>query len=272
MKLSVIIPTRNRIETLKNTIAALDKQTMGRNEYEIIISDDNSTDDTYGIYGQYKSSGPMKYVNNNTKPHSWNASVPRNLGALVSDPQTKYLVFVDSDVVMPSDYLLNILENFEENDSRVIVGPYHWGGKNGGIQQEDVRWPKFQEVDRSQTFHAATDGLACFGGSIAFPKSIFWDVKGFSVDTHIGLEDGDMGLKLWKKGYHISYDKRLLGTHQWHETPLDRFPQDMKDHIDALNMKHFHTKDPDYGIVEASRDAYASWGITGWEPPEIWKL
>jgi hypothetical protein len=36
-------------------------------------------------------------------------------------------------------------------------------------------------------------------------------------------------------------------------------------------MKHFNTTDPDYGIIEKSREAYESWGITGWEVPPEWK-
>lgn len=269
--ISVIIPTRNRKDNLIRTVAALDNQQLPRQDYEIIISDDNSTDNTFEVYTQFKSNGRLKYVNNNTKPHSWNASVPRNLGALIADPETRAYVFVDSDVKMPFNYLQTIVNDLDENSNRVIVGPYHWMAKDGEtVAQMDVRWPKFQEVKPEQGFNAATDGLACFGGSIVIPKKIFWDVMGFSVDTHIGLEDGDMGLKLWKRGHSVSYDKRLLGYHQWHETPADRFPADMKKHINKLNQKHFGTDDPDYGIIEASREAYEAWGITGWEPPQEW--
>jgi hypothetical protein len=76
-----------------------------------------------------------------------------------------------------------------------------------------------------------------------------------------------MGLKLWKKGTKFSYDKRTKGKHLWHQTPTDRFPSDMREHINKLNLKHFHDINPDYGIVEASRDTYKEWGITGWDPP-----
>lgn len=268
--ISVIVPTRSRYKNLVNTLEALNNQTMPRSEYEIIVSDDNSTDETQSIINKFKDGGIFKYVFNNHKPHSWNASVPRNLGALVADPDTCGYIFIDSDVMVPNNTIQAYYDGFRLNPDRVIIGPYHWTNKDGNLAQEDVRWPKFQSVGVEETFSQATDGLACFGGNIFMPRDIFWRVKGFSVDTHIGLEDGDMGLKLWKSGVKFSYDRNVLGKHQWHETPSDRFPSNMREHINKLNMKHFGTTDPDYGIIETSREAYASWGITGWNPPAEW--
>jgi glycosyltransferase involved in cell wall biosynthesis len=271
MKLSVIIPTRNRSENLRQTVAAIVNQAFSKEDYELIISDDNSTDDTFQVYQENKDKLKLKYVNNNTKPHTWNASIPRNLGALVADPDTKAYIFIDSDVIIPNTALGFYWEGYEKNPNRVILGSYDfWAKGNEQIQVADVRNKKFEETTTDEVFYTVYDGLACFGGNIMFPKNIFWGVGGFSPDIHIGLEDGDMGLKIWKKQAGVSYDDRVRGKHQWHETPPDRFPPDMKSHIDNLNRKHFGTTEPDYGIVEASRETYASWGITGWNPPEQW--
>lgn len=271
MQISVIIPSRNRYSNLVQVLDALTKQTLARSEYEIIVSDDNSTDETQSIINQFKGTGVFKYVFNNYKPYSWNASVPRNLAALIADPETQAFVFVDSDVVLPETALEHYLEDLTADPNRVIIGPYDFYAQgNDVIRAPDVRWPKFHEVERNDTFDTVHDGLACFGGNLVIPKDIFWSVKGFSVDTHIGLEDGDMGLKLWKKQTKFSYDRRTAGKHLWHETPDDRFPPNMKDHIDKLNLKHYGMIDPDYGLIEASRDTYASWGITGWVCPPEW--
>jgi len=272
MILSVIIPSRNRYQNLKFVVEALNNQTLDRSEYEIIISDDNSSDNTFEIYKEFKEKGPIKYINNNTKSHTWNASIPRNLGAAIANPETKAFIFIDSDVVLPADALQHYKEDLEHYAERVVIGSYDFMNKNGeDVYIQDVRHLKFETVQPDETFNTVMDGLACFGGNIMFPKEIFWQVGGFSPEIHIGLEDGDMGLKLWKSHVFFSYDNRIKGKHLWHETPTDRFPPDMKDHIDNLNLKHFHTKDPDYGIIEASRDTYASWGITGWVEPPQWR-
>jgi glycosyltransferase involved in cell wall biosynthesis len=273
MILSAIVPSRNRATNLKATLEALANQTLGKEEYEVILVDDNSQDETQTLINQFKDKMRFKYIFSNVpKPHTWNASVIRNLGAVAADPSTLAYVFVDSDVILPPYSLSNYVEDLNINSERVIIGPYDFYREgNTEIAQKDVRSLKFEQVNKSETFSQATDGLACFGGNIVIPKKIFWSVGGFSPDIHIGLEDGDMGLKLWKKQVKFSYDARTRGKHQWHKTPEDRFPSNMKDYINKLNIKHFHTNDPDYGIVEASREAYESWGITGWEVPEEWK-
>lgn len=272
MKLSVIIPSRNRFNNVKFVLAALMDQSLDPAEYEVILSDDNSTDETQSLINTYRNRN-FKYIFNSVpKPHTWNASVPRNLGALIADPSTAAYVFVDSDVVLPRHALQCYVEDLAVNPNRVLIGPYDfYRDGNETIREPDVRNKKFEEVTIDQTFETVHDGLACFGGNLVIPKDIFWSVNGFSVDTHIGLEDGDMGLKLWKKQVKFSYDARTRGKHLYHQTPPDRFPSNMKEHIDKLNMKHFHTTDPDYGIVEASRETYESWGISGWEEPESWK-
>jgi glycosyltransferase involved in cell wall biosynthesis len=274
MILSCIVASRNRWLNLNNTLNALIDQTLDKSEYEIIISDDNSDDETFKLYENNKTINGLhlKYVNNNTKPHTWNASIPRNLGALIANPESRAFVFIDSDVILPAAALQYYKDDLEYDSNRVVIGYYDFMDRNGvDVLIQDVRHLKFEQVAPQETFNTVHDGLACFGGNIMIPKEIFWSVGGFSPEIHIGLEDGDMGLKLWKKETNFSYDFRIKGTHQWHETPTDRFPKDMKDHIDNLNLKHFHSKDPDYGIIEASRDTYATWGIEGWQPPEEWK-
>jgi len=274
MILSVTIPSRNRYDNLKGTLEALATQSMDKKDYEVILVDDNSNDDTISLVNQFKDKMRLKYVFSNVpKPHTWNASCIRNLGANIADASTIAYLFVDSDVMLPPTALVNYAEDLAINSERVIIGPYDFYKEgNTEIAQKDVRSKKFEEVNKSDTFNTVFDGLSCFGGNIVIPKKIFWDVGGFDEDVHIGLEDGSMGLKLWKAKTNFSYDGRTRGKHQWHETPIDRFPPNMKEHIDNLNMKHFGTKDPDYGVVEASRDTYASLGFPDWNPPESWQM
>lgn len=272
--ITVVIPSRNRVENLEHTLTALINQTISKDKYEVVISDDNSTDNTFSLYEKFKNEISLKYVNNNKKPHTWNASVPRNLGACLSDPLNKILVFIDSDVVLPDRALEFYLEDYEMNEERVVVAPYDFMQKdNRTVRERDVRYQNFEDHDVSDLCTKATDGLACFGGNIMFPKKIFWEMGGYDRNTHIGLEDGEMGIRLWKKGVPISYDKRIYGIHRWHETPSDRFPPDLRSrYVRDLNMKHFQTDDPDYGLIELTRDAYKDWGINpSWQPPAEWQ-
>lgn len=279
--ISVIVPTRSRYNNLRNTIEALSNQSLSRDQYEIIVSDDNSTDETQTILNQFRDKGRFKYVFNNYKPHTWNASIPRNLGALVADPETSLYVFIDSDVVVPHHHLETVLKDHLANPQWVIIGSYEFTTQNGDPvslpngEKGEIRGATFREFPPEVCTSRISDALACFGGNISIPKEVFWSVGGFSPEINIGLEDGDMGLKLWKVGAQFSYDDRLRGKHQWHEVPNDRFPNDMAEHINQLNQKHFHmsTKEVDQNmdLISASRETYKTWGIEDWTPPAEWR-
>ena len=62
MKVSVIIPHLNNFQLLNNCLQSIDAQTIGRNNFEIILVDDVSPDDSVKIVESFVS----KVKENNT--------------------------------------------------------------------------------------------------------------------------------------------------------------------------------------------------------------
>ena len=86
---SVIIPTYNRADLIRETIDSVLSQTYP--EFEILICDDGSTDNTQEIINSYNDSR-IKYL------YQKNSGLPakaRNLGLQVA--KGSYIAFVDSD-------------------------------------------------------------------------------------------------------------------------------------------------------------------------------
>jgi glycosyltransferase involved in cell wall biosynthesis len=87
---SVVIPTLNRARLLARALKSLISQT--ENDWEAIIVDDGSTDNTFTyILPFLNSSGHMKYI---WKPHSGSA-LSKNEGIRASTG--KFIAFLDSD-------------------------------------------------------------------------------------------------------------------------------------------------------------------------------
>lgn len=59
---SVIIPTYNRSELLNYTLNSLLGQTVSKDDFEVIISDDGSDDDTYEVVKKYQPLLNLKYI------------------------------------------------------------------------------------------------------------------------------------------------------------------------------------------------------------------
>lgn len=93
-KISVIIPTYNAENYLKDCIDSLINQTLGFDNIEVILVDDQSTDSTQDILNDFSA----KYENVVTifnKDNSGSPSKPRNIG--IQNATSDYIMFMDND-------------------------------------------------------------------------------------------------------------------------------------------------------------------------------
>lgn len=93
-KISIIIPTFNVENDLQRAINSLLNQTIGFENLEIILVDDNSTDNTQEIILEYsKEYKNIKY--HFLEENSGSAGKPRNIGIKIAT--STYVIFLDND-------------------------------------------------------------------------------------------------------------------------------------------------------------------------------
>ncbi|MCX6293937.1 MAG: glycosyltransferase family A protein [Sphingobacteriales bacterium] len=94
---SIIIPTFNRSHIIRDTINTVMLQTF--TDFELIISDDGSTDNTKEIITPLLTDSRIKYVMQSNK----GVCAARNFGA--KHASGKYLIFLDSDDTIVENWL-----------------------------------------------------------------------------------------------------------------------------------------------------------------------
>jgi len=94
--ISIIIPCRNEEKYIGTLLSCIEKQTY--KDYEIIIADNNSTDNTINIINQYKSRLPINVVKGGLP------AVARNNG--VRQSRFDLLLFIDSDIYFKDNQLI----------------------------------------------------------------------------------------------------------------------------------------------------------------------
>ena len=111
VKISVIITTHNYGYCIENAIQSVINQTLSREKYEIIITDDNSTDCTHEILEKYKSEiNQLISCNHNSLSEARNTAILHSKG--------EYLIFLDPDDRFHPDLLektLPVLDNPEKH-------------------------------------------------------------------------------------------------------------------------------------------------------------
>jgi len=207
---SVVISTYNRAARLPAAIEALLTQT-GNIPYEIIVVDNNSTDETAAVVHPIarQSSGRVRYA---FEPRQ-GLSHGRNTG--ISLARSSIIAFTDDDVRVAGDWIVQLKRAFDERSDAAYVGgrvlphwlapppPWlttaHWAP----LALQDYG-PKMQVSGRERA-------VCLVGANLAFRKRVFERLGIFAaslgrVKDGIGsTEDHDMQLRVWRAGMRGLY-------------------------------------------------------------------
>ena len=117
--ISIIVCTYNRANYLYDALESIASNDFPRNEYEIILVNNNSTDNTEEKCKQFAANFPdvnFKYCAESKQ----GLSFARNKG--IAESNGDILVFLDDDVVVKSDYLRNLKSNLDNTPNLMAFG------------------------------------------------------------------------------------------------------------------------------------------------------
>lgn len=116
---SVIVCTHNRSNMLKGCLESLCRQTLDKSKYEVIVVDNNSTDDTRQVTERFLGQGNVRYVSEMQLglSHARNRGVREALG--------RYVAYIDDDARAAVNWLEDAEGVIEALQSRldVLGGP-----------------------------------------------------------------------------------------------------------------------------------------------------
>ena len=115
--ISLIIPTYNRAHLIGETLDSVLAQTY--KNWECIIVDDGSTDQTDEVVGAYIKKDPRLKYYHRPEEHLPGGNGARNYGYKMS--QGKYIQWFDSDDLMSVDYLESQILSALNNKSEIVV-------------------------------------------------------------------------------------------------------------------------------------------------------
>jgi biofilm PGA synthesis N-glycosyltransferase PgaC len=228
---SVIMPAYNEGVLLEKALASL--MELEYPEYEVIVVDDGSKDDTLARAVKWEGRrGPVE-VKVITKRNGGKASA---LNAGIAASRHPFILCMDADSTLHPKTLLRAVEHFGDPSVGAVAG-------NVKVENRTKIITKLQALEyieglnmprRAQGFVAAVNIVP--GPVGMFRREALEEVGGYETDTF--AEDADLTLKMISAGWRVVYEDAAIA---WSEAP-ERW-------IDLVQQRYRWTR----GILQAMR-------------------
>jgi glycosyltransferase involved in cell wall biosynthesis len=219
MLVSVVICSYNRADYIGAALDSLYQQTASKEDFEVIVVDNNSNDGTDEVFLAWRASNPLGNFTYTTETQQ-GASYARNTGARLA--KGSWLCFMDDDAVATPDYIKNIIRHIKNQP--LIVG---FGGRIiPKYIPEEPKWMSYYvsslvgNFDYAPTACAFENGKYPLESNMIVKKEVYDAIGGFNTaipgvvgTLRIGGEGKELFFRIMALGHTIYYDPTICVHH-----------------------------------------------------------
>ncbi|GAA0401990.1 glycosyl transferase [Acrocarpospora corrugata] len=234
LRCSVVIPTYNRAELLGHTLGALTLQTLPREEFEVIVIDDGSDDDTAAVAHRFQDRLNLRYFFRERE--GYRAAKTRNVG--IAHAEAEVCVLFDCGVLPSSGCLAAHLASHDAAAVPIAVTGYvycyNFNGDDAELMNRTIDFADPDGTiallaDKRLWLDMREDYYTKYGddyGTQPAPWMNYWTcnvsartdqlraVGGFDEDfVAWGGEDIDLGYRLHRDGAHFILNRDASAIH-----------------------------------------------------------
>ncbi|HQY61081.1 MAG: glycosyltransferase [Myxococcales bacterium] len=234
VRASVVIPTYNRKAPLARLLESLARQTLRREELEVVVVDDGSDEDATAVVAPFADALQVSVL----RQENAGVAVARQNGVLRAVGPV--IVFLDDDMRVREDFVARHLAVHEEGPGRVVMGELT---PDPGIHEmplferfyAHILSRKAREISVTGTF----EGHDVYTGNLSLPRELFLRVGGF--DPAFWLEDAELGVRLEQAGARFVFSRAAAAVHGSDHTSLERWlARNVKDGRDWVRLMRRH--------------------------------
>lgn len=256
---SVIIPTYNRAAILSHTLQSLTLQTIGSAEFEVIVIDDGSTDETYSVVRSFENVLTISYLYQDDLGNRTGEA--RNWG--ISQAKASICIFVDAGMLLSSRCIEEHIRIHQTEERLAVIGYAYGFEEFNELDRTLVELVNTTEPDetiahlrsnsqfwdlRETNYRRHYDRLE----DLPAPWVYFWtcnvSVKrqdlvkvglfDLNFDLTWGFEDIELAYRLHQDGVKIVLHRPAAAIHYPHGKESSVF----KDYCQMRNAQYFHQK------------------------------
>jgi GT2 family glycosyltransferase len=238
LRISVVIPTYNRLDTLRHVIPALIAQDVRPEAFEVIVADSLSTDGTDAYLAGVARTHPN--IRHLPGPYTGRASA-RNAG--IAAAKAPLVLFTDADIIASPDLLSKHLARHEHGRKAVI-------GCEIQVDSFEEYLRKRNDPVHEDALHPPTrkrlTWLYFMTGNASVARADLEAIGRFDEDfTGYGHEDLELGYRVQAAGIPIEYAPEAVNYH-WHPVPFDQ--QQGRMELAGRSTVRFFRKHPTFDV------------------------
>ena len=213
MKVSVVIPTHNRKETLQKAIQAYLNQAAPSDSFEILAVDDGSSDGTSQVLSRFLGSGPVdiRYFRQEQR----GPAAARNLG--IREASGEIILFTDDDIVPARNLVAEHLAWHQKHPEAcvAVLGYVTWSPEietTPFMRWYGERGPLFAYADLAG--RTQIDFRFFYSCNVSLKAQFLRNSGTFDEEfKSAAFEDTELGYRLAKRGMRLLYNPAAVGYH-----------------------------------------------------------
>jgi GT2 family glycosyltransferase len=218
---SVVISTYNRCTALPATLAALGRQTIPPEHYEILVVDDGSTDATMEVLSKTSLDCNFRVFR---QPENLGVSAGRNVA--IREARGRHLVFMSDDLIVPEDFLAVHLDTLRQFPGWWVIGGMRqldtatetaFGRYLDGLEKS------FEEARKVNKIGPGLWELNCpTARNLSLPRADLDRTGLFDEQFRTSCEDQDLAHRARDLGIRFLYNANSQSLHNDHISDLGR--------------------------------------------------
>ena len=211
---SVVIPTLNRADMLATTIDRIERQTISRDIYEVLVINNNSSDNTQSMLNQKAATYPNLRAFTQLKP---GAAATRNVG--IREASGDFVLFIDDDIFAEPDLIESHLKYHRENHGASIIGTVvsPWEKESDPF----LRYLRDKGIFNPYSIacNKPLDFSYYHTGNASTSRKVLNEVGGFNEEFFVyGMEDIELGYRLEQQGSRMTHGPAATARHEYFPT------------------------------------------------------
>lgn len=192
IKVAVVIPARNEETILPMLLQSLINQSYPKENFQIIVSDDHSTDNTLKITEIFFT---VNNIKNGKCLSSPKESKKEAITHAIRNTEAELIITTDADTTMDKDWISSMVQEYENTGAYLICGPVKLIGQDNISEKlQSIEFIGLSGIGASGII--ADMPMFCNGANLAFSKKIFDEVNGYEQSLSYSGDDTQLMLKI----------------------------------------------------------------------------